>query len=423
MRVCIVAILVVGILGTIQAARPKKKQLRFSWWGGDVRHQATLEAIELYTKKNPNIKIEAEYGGFSSYYQKLVTQLAGGTAADIIQIDYKWVHDLAAQGELFVNMNKLTDKIDMSGFDMQFARDHGAEGDYLLGLPTGMNGFCLVANTELLEKEGIPLENNWDWDKIIEEGVKLQKKDKNKHLLCLTTNHFSYLLKMQIKQKTGKNFINDDFTLAFTKQQLVEVLSYIRKMVDLGIVPPFEESVLFDNVGSEQNTYWLEGDYGFFTTWASSTPPIISSSKFKVDVARYPVPKEAKNPGIMTTPSQILSINSRSKYIDEAAKFVNWFFNDKEAIMALKDSRGVPPTQKARQILAENNLLDPVIAKGVEITLPYSGGPENALSLNKEIETILHDYIQQVGFKRLTPEKAAEALIVDLNNKLADLKG
>lgn len=41
-------------------------------------------------------------------------------------MDYKWVSDLTAQGELFVDMNSLTDQIDMSGFDMDFAKIYGA---------------------------------------------------------------------------------------------------------------------------------------------------------------------------------------------------------------------------------------------------------------------------------------------------------
>ena len=78
--------------------------LRFSWWGADTRHQATLAAMELYSQRNPNVKIEGEYGAFSTFYQKLLTQLAGRTAPDIISVDYKWTHDLMKQGSPFVNM-------------------------------------------------------------------------------------------------------------------------------------------------------------------------------------------------------------------------------------------------------------------------------------------------------------------------------
>ena len=31
----------------------KEVTLRFSWWGGDARHKATLDVIKLYEKKIP----------------------------------------------------------------------------------------------------------------------------------------------------------------------------------------------------------------------------------------------------------------------------------------------------------------------------------------------------------------------------------
>ena len=56
--------------------------LRFAWWGGDERANATMEVINKFMEENPNIKIEAEYGSSDGYHDKLATQLASGTAAD-----------------------------------------------------------------------------------------------------------------------------------------------------------------------------------------------------------------------------------------------------------------------------------------------------------------------------------------------------
>lgn len=68
----------------------EKVTLRFSWWGGDERNEATLDVIEAYEKEHPNITIEAEYSGDDGYQEKLSTALAGNTAADIIQMGPGW---------------------------------------------------------------------------------------------------------------------------------------------------------------------------------------------------------------------------------------------------------------------------------------------------------------------------------------------
>ena len=135
-----------------KADSDEKVSLRFSWWGSDTRHEATLKVMDMYMEKHPNVTIEGEYGAFDSFYQKLQTQLGGGTEPDIISVDYKWVSDLTAQGNLFVNMNDLKDSIDMSGFDMDFVKIYGAKDDYLIGLPVGINGMGYLYNTEFLKK-------------------------------------------------------------------------------------------------------------------------------------------------------------------------------------------------------------------------------------------------------------------------------
>ena len=42
-------------------AQTNNKVLRFSWWGGSGRHEATLKALRLFEEKNPGVKIKAEY--------------------------------------------------------------------------------------------------------------------------------------------------------------------------------------------------------------------------------------------------------------------------------------------------------------------------------------------------------------------------
>ena len=395
--------------------------LRFSWWGGDTRHKATLAAIEAYEAKNPNVKIEAEYGGFDSYYQKLVTQLAGGTAADVVQIDYKWVHDLAAQGEVFVDMNTLTDKIDMSGFDMKFTRAYGAHGDYLLGLPTGLNAFGLTLNSPLLKDAGIPVKESWTWQDILDYGSKVRALGEDKYLMGLQPQHFWYVIKIQLKQKTGNNFIKDDLSFGFEKQDLVEVLEYIDGAFESGAFAPLEETVLYDGKGWDQIPNWLNGSYGMISSWASVYTTVKNATTFDMTVARFPIPEDAVNPGLQTTPSQLLAVNSRSANKEEAIKFIDWFFNSEEAINILKDCRGVPPTSRARDILAAADELDTDVVTAVNLALPYSGGPENGPSLNKEIETIVKDYVQQVGYKVLTPEEAATQMMEDLEKVLSQL--
>ena len=89
----VLALCMVLTLAMTAASADETITLRFSWWGGDARHEATMKVIEQFEELHPNITIEPEYGSSDGYNDKLATQLAGGTAPDIIQIDPAFLPD------------------------------------------------------------------------------------------------------------------------------------------------------------------------------------------------------------------------------------------------------------------------------------------------------------------------------------------
>ena len=144
-------ILAVSLIGmmllSLSTYAAPQTALRFMWWGGEARHKVTMDAIQLYMKQNPNVKIVGEYGGFSGYQQKLLTQLAGNTAADIIQIDQPWMGDLMSQGDLFLDLYK-AQEIKLGNFEKNLLKSQCEWNKKLIGLPTGSNGIIYVVNKD-----------------------------------------------------------------------------------------------------------------------------------------------------------------------------------------------------------------------------------------------------------------------------------
>ena len=54
---CMLSMLAVGF-----ASAEEKVTLRFRWWGGDARNEATIKVIEQFEALNPNVTIEYEPG-------------------------------------------------------------------------------------------------------------------------------------------------------------------------------------------------------------------------------------------------------------------------------------------------------------------------------------------------------------------------
>ncbi len=401
-------------------AAPKEVRLRFSWWGGEARHKDTLAAIEVYVKKNPNVKIAAEYSGWDGYQQKLLTQLAGGNAPDIIQLDQPWLADLMAQGDLFLDLNKYKSSINMNGFDKKFLADLCTVNRKLVGLPTGINAATFAVNTTLAAKLGIPAATVWNWDNLAEIGAKVHKQDSGCYLLQTDLRSSMDLIKAYVGNKTGKPWLTADYAMGFNKQQLAEAFTYFRKLIENGTIEPFEESMLFDKK-MEQDPKWTGGKVVMNLNWASSME-IYKRPNFQMGIMRPAFAKGAKNTGLIVRPAQVIGINSRTAQPKEAAKFVNWFFNDPEAIAILGMSRGVPPTEIGRQTLAAKNLLEKTVADAVSVGLKNAGIPETPATNNSEIVNIFSETVQKVGFGKITPQKAADELIAQFQAKLNELK-
>lgn len=405
------------------APQQEEVNLRFMWWGGEARNAATFAAIEAYMEKNPHVKIEGQFEAWGTYFEKLLTQLVGNNAPDIVQIDYQFVPDLINQGKPFVNMLELSDQIDMSGFDLDFAKSFGGGDDYLIGLPTGINGISNIYNVDLAKELGIDMTDSatWDWEDLIEVGQEVNKQDPDKYFIYFKKEMQLAVVKTMLKQMNGNNLIKDDYTLGFTSEEMTEIFSYIRRLVDTKTIPPFEIGTVYETQNAD-NPDWLKSRYVMASTYAAIIPDFIDASPFDIESSRFFVMDNPVDKGVPATPTNMLGIYNKSKHVDEAAKFLDWFYNDEEAIRILGDVRGVPAVQKARDLLVSENTMMPQIVSGVNYALDWTGIPDNAPSLLAEVTNRVMDFIHEVGFGRTSPEDAADALSKELELMLAPLK-
>lgn len=397
--------------------------LRFCWWGSDTRHEKTLESLAKYEDLT-GVHIEGEYSTISSYYEKLVTQLAGGTAPDIIQLDYPWITELAAQGDFFVNLEDY-DIIDFSKFDMEYTKGWCSEGDKLAALPMAQNGFTLFYNRDVVKETGIAIDEStkWTWEDLVAEGEKFKAANPDKVFLhsdlhTLEKNVF----KPYVLQECGGQWINDDFTVNFTEEQLANAYAYLLELEEKDLIQPLEETMAY-NGNIDQNPIWANGEAALLIRWASDYPSLINDNVQDIGCCRLPVLGDAVDTGINCKPSMVLAVNKSSANVEECLKFANWMMTDEEAIKILGDCRGVPATAEARALLEENNLLNPDLKTGIEIASANAGTAQNGYHDNSEITSISAEILSRVLYKDLTPEQAAKELLKTIEEPLAALAG
>lgn len=392
---------------TSSSSGDEKITLRMCWWGNDARHKATLAAIEEYQKRNPNVKIDAEYGGKEGYRQKYATQLAGGMAPDILTVDAPWVAEFYQEGDFFADLYQYKDILDLDQFDSQFLHDYLEMEGKLTGLPAGVNSMTFTVDDRIAEEFGVDLDGPWSWEKLHDVGMKVNAANPEQYFMVIDSMFMvTHVFKPYLSQLSNDTIIKDDYTPAFTQEQLAQVLAYIRSLYEDKVVEPCQDADLFLQAPTT-NPKWLSGDFKASACWLTS----MSSDQAYPDhikTIEYPQVEGTKNTGILVRPVQIYSIPKSSKHVEEAAKFLDFLLNDPVAAELQGFARSYPASKAALEVTAKMGIGIEAYDEAYDYDRAHAGIPENAASSNSELEQALRTMVENVAYGKDTTENIAK---------------
>lgn len=393
--------------------------LRFAWWGGDERNAATLEVIEQFEALHPNVTIEAEYGGNDGYHDKLATQLASGTAADIVQVDPETFPQYVSTGDYFVNYMDYSN-MDLSTFDENYIslEINGRYDGKQLGLPTGISGAGILVNQDLADEIGIDFTQAYTWDDLLEMGRKVREYDDSMYLLCANKEYIVNLIVFNYgKQLCGSTlFDKETGELNITEEQMAELMQYVKKLYDEGVVAPASYQAAYggDNLQSDAN--WIAGKYVSALTYISTIDVMVAANdSANYSMSQLPMLSGCTEKGWASNTPQVMAVTKTCEHPEMAVEFMNYFFNNETALATLGATRSVPPTENARKICSENGKLSEVTMEGANIAAAAGGTPNDKISSSEEAKTILFDAVETVGYGATTPEEAASEIIDSLS--------
>ncbi|GAA4855732.1 ABC transporter substrate-binding protein [Paenibacillus vulneris] len=395
-----------GSTGAAPAGTDSKPiKLRIVWWGSQARHDATLKALDAYTKKHPNITFEPEFSGFDGYADKLATQAAAKNAPDIIQMDPAWLAEYAGRNQLA----DLSKGIETGDVDKSLL-DSGKYKDKLYAIPLGNNATGMVFNKNTVDKLGIkPPANGWTWEQYFQFGKDAKAKlDKDKYVLMDYTSDYTMYSAYQISQ--GKGYpITADGKFNIDKETY---LSYVNKYTELrkeGVVPPAE--IASTDKESDAKLDLMNNDTVLMKRSFAALFPGYDGVKPDT-YTLVTQPKGTQSSGWLK-PSMFWSISADSKYVEESKKFIDWFINDKEAADILTTTRGVPVSKKILDYLtpkltAADKLQIELIKSVSPDAQPFNPG---AKGWSNYTAKDFKDIGEKVMFGKTTPEAAYDELV------------
>ena len=400
--------------------------LRFSWWGGEERLAATLDVIKQFEELNPNVKIEPEYGSSDGYADKLATQLASGTAPDIIQIDPGLMPALVSdETNYFLDLN--TSSFDFSNFDENYykLRINGFYDGKQLGIPTGISGGAVLVNKGLADQIGIDFHTQYTWDDLFDWAKKVREFDDSMYLICSNKDYVANILANNYaKQLSGKTFINEETKeINLTAEQWQEVYTFVKRLYDEEVIAPASYSAAYsgDNMQSDPN--WIAGKYVCSFTYMSTMETLAAANTdAEYTAGLFPLYQGSDVDAWNANCPQIIAINAKSKNPEAAVEFLDYFFNNEKAMETLGCTRSVPPTAKAREICTADGSLSKLLAEAADVAGSYSGMVDDKYFSAAEAKQILIDEVEAVGFGVANPESVSEETISLLNNYISGIQ-
>ncbi|MEK3913425.1 ABC transporter substrate-binding protein [Paenibacillus sp. FSL H7-0331] len=380
----------------------KNVELRMMWWGSQARHDATLKVIDLFEKKNPNIKINGEYMGSDGYFDKLNTQVAGGNAPDLIQLGNNYPDYVSRSALLDINpyMGK---EINVDNFDKGNIESGAMDGKQY-GVILGSNAFGIAYNTELIKKAGLqPPTGKWTWEEFGKYAQDLTKALGKGYYGAVDESRFPLYLNYFARQ-TNKTLYKDG-KAGLGKEEIANWFTLWDNYRKAGSTPPAEVTAAYTE--APENSSFVEGKTAMHLIWSNQITAYQKLMKDEINVVLPPTGGSAQ--GLWLQPSQFMTINAKSKNPKEAAMFISFMVNDPEATMILGSERGVPGSSKARDALkASATPVDKKVYDYIDIASKNSRVPDREIPNGKEFETTLINMSQKVGFAKETIANAAQ---------------
>ena len=361
MKKLIAGILVTMMLFCTLGAAVAESNLSFSWWGGDSRHEATQKAVEAFMAANTDITVANEYSAWDGWEEKMGQRFASNSAPDVNQINWNWITAFSANGSKFVDLNTLTDVLDLSQFE-QTGLDACTVGGELQGVPISMTGRIFYWNKTTFEKAGIAPPASYE--ELLAAGKTFQETLGDAYYpMALGTYDRMILMVFYLESVYGKDWVVDS-KLNYTKEEIVKGLEFISELEANHVIPTMEK-LLGDGASTlDKNPNWIDGRYAGIFEWDSA------ASKFAdalTDDQEFVVGDYFKDfgefQGGFAKVSMCFAISETSADPVAAAKLINFFLNEEEGIRLGKSERGIPLSKVGNQLCLDENLLNPTVAE------------------------------------------------------------
>lgn len=311
-------------------------EFRIGWWGGDARHNSTLELLKDFQSKYKNLTVKEQYTGFTDYFAQIETQLTGNIEPDLYQMDWSRITSFAESNQLL----DLTPYIESGALDLSNVdADTIAIGEMnggIYGIATGVNAPLYIYSTDVANKAGVTINKTMTWDELVDVCKKVYD----------ATGAMSHFLDFEgfVRACGETMYTEDGSAVGFTAETLADFWTFQTEGMEYGFLPTPENAPDNAPKGFVDGEYWLdccftnqlktrEDDFGMDLDWFA-----------------YPITEENAATSFLK-PNCLWVIKSDTEQPDLAVAFLNYWVNNIKAYEICGIDRGFPISSEVVEAL------------------------------------------------------------------------
>jgi multiple sugar transport system substrate-binding protein len=393
-------------------------ELRVAWWGAEVRHEQTQEALAVCEAAVGNITTSPEFVN-DGYDEKLATQFAGGNPPDVIQVVSGAISSYGQRGGL-LDLATVDEYIDTSAISPVVMNADALDGkNYAVPITTNASG--LLLNVTMMEEYGLerPDDENWTWDDLLEYAGSVYEASGGEVWGLQQPSEDIRLLNIWARQLGHLDGLYTETGVGLDTDVIASFLRYGLDLQESDGSAPASISVEHQGVGIEQ-TMIGTGRALLAVRPINEITALQAGTGSEFALLQLPV-HEAGRTGQSFRPMS-WAITSATEHPAEAAQLLDCLQGNLDAAEILQAERGIPANQDVvRHIRDDLSPEQQLMADFVAVVeanapeappLPPPPGADTA-------EQMLQRHAEEMLFERVSPEEAAEQFANELDQSIS----
>lgn len=403
-------------------------EIRFSWWGGQVRNDKTDRIIQMFEEQNPGVAIVRENADFAPYWERLTIQSTGNNQPCAITMQSRWLATYARPDVLMPLDDLVADgTLDVTGIpESVLEAGRGADGNLYM-IPHGVFYFALMYNEQMLEHavaSGVKaIEWPYTWDEYADHLRAIQPTLPEGAVATHNMGREPDAFVPWVQSHGEQVF--DGSKVAFSRDIATAWFTYWETLRKEGVTESPEAMI------SENSALVEESNLANGRGYATNRPPNQLGSVQTVtntvnpgatiNTRPYPVGPDGTVGMDLGSNGIAIGANCTAEQLPVTTAWINFWTQNEEAAAIYQSDNGVVAIPELASAQAANPETQPTQVRHIEL---YQQVVDTAKPVKwpaggyQAMTDVLNRTYDAVAFEQMTPEQGADQLIAELQQQL-----